>query len=304
MASEFAAAWGILDGFYKDPQSAKIAYGPTQPQYKEYLATMAKWYKEGLIDPEYASIDNKSLNAKIQGDLVGSTYGYVGASLGNNTKAARAKLPNFTLTGVTPPIGPSGKAYNHAADRIQKVGLSAVITKTSKYQKEVAQLMNYLYSEEGQTLLNWGIEGKSYTVDNGKKQFTDGILKNTEGKAPAQAVFQYAFPAQGFTKVMDFEPYKQINLGLPEQVEAVQNWAKGDTGLNVPTLSFNSEESSKLPTIMNDINTYKSEMVTKFIMGVEPIDKFDEFVKKIKDMKIDEATKINQAAFDRFNARK
>ena len=40
-----------------DTATKKIAYGPIQPAYKDFLAEMAKWYAEGLIDKEYIATD-------------------------------------------------------------------------------------------------------------------------------------------------------------------------------------------------------------------------------------------------------
>lgn len=41
-------------------------------------------------------------------------------------------------------------------------------------------------------------------------------------------------------------------------------------------------------------------MTLKFILGVEPLSKFDDYVSQVKKMNVDEAVKINQAAYDRF----
>lgn len=301
----FAAAFGILDGFFKDPVSGKVQFGLLDPKYKDFVSTMAKWYKEGLIDSDFASNDSKAFTSKLQGDMVGAAYVLVGGGIGNNTKAARAKYPNFSLTPVQAPSGPAGKSYHPTSEVIQKVGFATAITSSCKYPKEAAKMIDYLYSEEGQTLINWGIEGKSYTVENGKKKFTDAILKNPEGKSPAQAAIHYALPINGFTKVMEFEPYSQINLILPEQLKSAEVWAKADPALNIPSyMQFSTEESSNLSNIMNEVNTFKSEMVLKFILGAEPMSKYDDFVKKIKSMNIDEAVKIYQGAYDRFNSRK
>jgi putative aldouronate transport system substrate-binding protein len=54
---------------------------------------------------------------------------------------------------------------------------------------------------------------------------------------------------------------------------------------------------------MTDVETYRDEMLLKFIMGVEPIENFDKYVKKIQSMGIEDATKIQQAALERFNKR-
>lgn len=54
---------------------------------------------------------------------------------------------------------------------------------------------------------------------------------------------------------------------------------------------------------MNDVNTFKDEMFNKFIMGAEPLDNFDKYVKTIEGMGIQDAIKIQQVALERYNKR-
>ncbi|MEF3303792.1 hypothetical protein [Paenibacillus sp. GYB003] len=86
----------------------------------------------------------------------------------------------------------------------------------------------------------------------------------------------------------------------PEQKQAIAAWMKADHSKLVPPTTPTSEESEKIASIMNDVNTYYDEMVNKFIMGVEPLDRFDDFVAAVRRMGIDEAVRLKQAAFDRF----
>jgi len=71
----------------------------------------------------------------------------------------------------------------------------------------------------------------------------------------------------------------------------------------LPTVSPNDRESMELARIMNDLQTYVKEMSTKFIMGVEPLSKYDEYVAQIAKMGLAKATKINQAAYNRYKKR-
>ncbi len=301
----FAAAYGILDNFYRNPETGKVAYGPLQPAYKEFLTTMAQWYKEGLIDSEFATNDSKMFTSKIQGDLAGATFGAVGGVIGNNITAARPKVPGYSLVGMATPQGAAKVSYSTKHDFLMTAGHGTIITKSAKNTKEITKLIDYMYTEEGQTLLNWGIEGKSYTVVDGKKTFTDEIFKNKDGKAPNQAIAKYSLPTNGWPKVMDFEPYSAINLIMPEQRNASDKWAQGDYSLLLsPNVQYAPEESATLGTILNDVNTYKNEMVLKFVMGIEPMTKYDDFLKTIKNMKIENAVKITQDAYDRFDKRK
>ena len=54
---------------------------------------------------------------------------------------------------------------------------------------------------------------------------------------------------------------------------------------------------------MADIDTYVKESIPKFITGQLSMDEWDGFVKQIKDMNIDRAIELHQAALDRYNNR-
>lgn len=71
----------------------------------------------------------------------------------------------------------------------------------------------------------------------------------------------------------------------------------------MPPVSLTAEEGDELAKILTTTDVYQNEMVTKFIMGVEPLDKFDEYVNEMKKMKIEDAIAIYQKALDRYLAR-
>lgn len=64
-----------------------------------------------------------------------------------------------------------------------------------------------------------------------------------------------------------------------------------------------ASESKELASIMDNINSYVDDMTYKFIMGVEPIERYSTFIAQIKKLKIDRALAIQQAAYNRFKKR-
>ena len=71
----------------------------------------------------------------------------------------------------------------------------------------------------------------------------------------------------------------------------------------MPHVSTTSEESEELAQIMNNVNIYRREMESKFITGVEPLSKFDEYVEQMKAFGLERAVEIMQNSYDRFMAR-
>lgn len=68
-------------------------------------------------------------------------------------------------------------------------------------------------------------------------------------------------------------------------------------------MSYTLDENRKMFSTMSDIETYRDEMIDKFIMGAEPISNFDSFVAQLKSMGIEDIIKIKQDAYDRFQAK-
>ncbi len=296
----FEFAYGIIHGFYLN--SGKVDYGPIQAAYKDYLITMNKWYKEGLIDNEYLATDLKSFTTKVSTHQAGAYHGMVSGYMGMFTDLVRPNYPNFKMTGVPFPKGPAGKSYGTLD--FNSPGGGMAITTTNKHQVEAARWLDYLYSPEGKMLSNFGIENESYTMVNGEPKYTDKVLKNKEVPSVPSALIRYAMSISSGPFIQDKRYLPQI-LVYPEQNEAVQTWINSsDPSLLMPPVTPTQDESQKLSSIMNEINTYTDEMFNKFIMGLEPIDNYDKYVQRVKGLGIDNAIKIQQAALDRYNNRK
>ena len=305
MLATFMPAFGILRGMYINQDTGKVDYGPYNADaFKEFLTTMNAWYSEGLIDPEFATNDSKILTSNMVGNLGGSSVGYVGGSVGNYIKAARVDNPDYTIKGIPAPKSTDGTAYMVENDSLMKVGGGAIITTQCEYPERVVAMIDYGYTEEGQTLLNYGVEGVSYEIVDGTKTFVDSILNPEDGKSRSQAVAPYASPIWGFAKVMDYDAQAQIQYEVSEQNESIENWLTNDTSLFVhPNMLLTADESSEYSMIYNEIKTYVDEMTLKFILGTESLDNFDQYISTLQGMGVDRMIEIYQGAYDRFMAR-
>jgi putative aldouronate transport system substrate-binding protein len=292
----FLNAWGISGRF--NLQDGKIVYGPIQPEYKEVLQTMRTWYDEGLIDRDYAATDDKQKDAKWTGELLGASELAVGGGIGKYTNAMKGKNPDFKILGAPyPTLAKGDKPVLGQRDPIFN-SVGAAITKDNKHIVETVKWLDYKYSEEGSLLFNFGIEGKSYEMIDGYPKYTDEIMKNPDGLAFAAAIGRYAVPFGG--PFVQDKRYQEQNASLPQQQNALSTWMDVDNENWLPPLSFTNDESARITAIMTDIYTYRDEMFDKFVMGLEPIDNFDNFVKTIQGMGLQEALDIHQAAYERF----
>ena len=299
---QFAPAWNVRSGLYPSVTDGKITFGQLEPGYKEYLQTMADWYQKGLIDPEFAATDSANRQNKMTQNIGGAFYGATSGGLGRILNLMADVQPEFNLTGVAYPMNTEGKRYT-ANDPLARafVGQGAAVNANTEKLEAVMKLLDFCYSEEGNVLLNWGIKGESYDVDeNGNYYFTEYVTNNPDGLSMDQAVIHYAFPASDAPVVNDYSARKLINYALPQQDEASKLWADCDYSMLLPVLFPTAEDSSRLSELMSEINTYVDEMETKFIMGRVSFDQYDTFIKTLKSMGVEEAIEIQQRTYDNY----
>ncbi|CAN7398039.1 ABC transporter substrate-binding protein [Paenibacillus sp. LjRoot153] len=296
----FLGAWGINYSFYQD--GGKVKYGPIQPEYKEFLTTMNKWYKEGLLDKDFAAPNDKLLDNKMTTNLLGATASFNGGGIGKFAGLMKDKDPKFDLEAAPYPVLKAGDKAIWGQKDFAFNGVGAAISSVNKNPIETVKWLDYAYGEKGDLLFNYGVEGTSYKMENGKATFLPDILNPPAGTSIQQSIAKYNRATWSAPFVLS-DNFQLQYLALPQQKKALEIWSKPTAERKIPLVSPTQDESSKFASIVTDIQTYQDEMLLKFIMGVEPIGNFDQYVKKIQGMGIDEAIKIQQGALERFNKR-
>lgn len=292
-------AFGIGSDYYQD--NGTVKYGPVQPEYKEYLKMLNRWYTDGLLDPDFASNDKAAVDSKMSNGGAASTFGLAGSGFGTYM-TANADNPDYELVGVQYPVQNSG-AEPQFMPRAWDVRVSGMlaITSANKNPEISAKWANYFYTREGGLLKNFGIEGDTYNLVEGNVEVTDKLLHNPEGLSYQQALGVYtrgSTPSPG--AVIKIPPT------LPQQKAAMETWnTYNNNSLEVliPPVSFSPEESERIAVMETNIKSYLEEKFVLFVMGQESLDKFDEFVEQLNGYGIEEMVSIYQAALERYNNR-
>ncbi|WP_315371733.1 extracellular solute-binding protein [Paenibacillus sp. FSL H7-0940] len=299
---DFAAAFGVIGGFQMNGD--KVEFGPIQPGYRDFLETMAKWYKEGLIDPEIMTNDGKAFDYKVTSNLAGAYQGGVFSGMGKYFNLMRDTDPNFNVTGVPWPVSPDGTSYAtfNLDAKVLSYGEAITASADEEKLKYIVQWMDYNYSEEGSDLFNFGIENDSYVRDGEGVKFTDTIIDNPNGLTYDQALASYALSIMDGPINQDSR-YLDALLFDDGQRAANAEWMKASSALTLPPIRLSTDEVTTSTSIMSQVNTYLNETMTAIISGQKPITEFDKMVETIKSMDIDRAIEVHQAAYDRYQSK-
>lgn len=309
------SAYGVINDFFN--QNGTVKYGVIEPGYKEFLALLNKWYKEGIIDKDFATRDDKGDGALFTSGKAGAMLRSYGEFGGYNA-AGKKVDPNFTIAGVANVSLKEGEKIHFKQTNWYSKGSEAIITTANKYPIETVMWLDYGYTDEGFLLYNYGVEGKSWsfkegsvpdidkpffpeTLRNGNKhpEYNEFMLKNPNGTAFWDLVAQYKVHQQAYLR----DP--MANGGMDGDVkQAMIEWSKPGNDWVMPSIAHTNEESQTISRIMNEINTYVGEQRLKFIMGTRPLSEFEDFTAQIKKMGIVDIIKIKQTALGRYNKRK
>lgn len=296
--------FGASNMFYVEDGTVK--YGPLESEYKDAIATLAKFYKDGLLDRNFSTADTKIVESNMLNEKSAATHTSAGGQLGKWVGAKKAENEPFGLEGIKYLTKEKGGINKFGGAAKIYVGAGSVaITSTSANKELAAKYLDYLYGEEGHMLANFGTEGVSYEMKDGKPIYTDLVMKSPDGLAVNQAMGKYfrsSYSGPFLQDVGYIEQYYQMDC----QKNAQKMWSTGvetATKYELPNIIPTQEESTRVAKILSNVDTYKYSMLLKFIMGTESLDNYDAFIKQLKDFEIEQAISIYQTAYERYQKR-
>lgn len=296
-------AWNVKNDFMLD-ESGKVAYGPVLDGWRQYLRTVAQWYQEGLLAPDYQAPEHVK-----QSWMAGKVgIGYMGFNhMTEYTQLARSSnVEGYKMIAAKYPTLEAGQQVRFKAVHAYRAQQNCTAVTTSCKNPEAAiQFLNAKFTPENILKSNYGEEGKTYTLVDGKPVYAEELIHPAEpGMTLGILLYKNALGKGPYYRIMDRNWFTH----LPEAIDAMYLWdgsTDGGTGdIADPFLSMPTADGEEYAAIVNDVRTYTNEARMKFITGQWDIEeKWDEYLRTLEGMGLDRAIKIKQEAVDRYNAR-
>lgn len=289
MAPSFDEYWQF--GVYYDYDEEKFRFGPTEDTMLEVIAFYKKMLAADLISPDFITINTNSWQ-----ELVATDRSFIMPEYQTRidffNSLARQSNPEFKLSAMVPPVANTEKGASKVS--LCSLDNNGVIICNTGDERRIANAAKYLdwfYADENVELVSWGKEGETFEVVNGKKQYivpegTDEQIKSLYGFSMPTTFFRADVEAFEATESQDIQETRDMVL---EHTMDRQN----------PVVPLSPEENKTAADINTEINTFKKEMITKLILGLEPMSKFDEFKETIEGMNIQTLLEIYETAYSR-----
>lgn len=274
-------AFGYLPGIWQE-RDGELVYASVQPEVKEALALLNKWYKDGVLDPEFITGENQGgyyafshafFNNRIGFTSIGAFYHWKpilheGDTKSENFLELQKVNPQAaeTLAHGIPPVGPGGKSGVLAPSEVNTIllGFGKQVEQEPDKMAKMLQILDALNGTYEDYLTSiFGLKGEHWDY-------------STEG-FPG---FINDFDAKKLTEMgVVLNPFEPRDYAI-ERAKPRFDWAEENKydvgGINDKLLSPLASDGK----YKEELKKIEEEAFIRIITGDKPLDHFDEFVAK------------------------
>lgn len=304
-ASWFGAASNIsstesngiyINGHYKDGSIDIMNDGA----YK-MVETMKKWYDEGLIQPEWVAgtFGEADWEAAMLNGNGSVFYDYYNRAEWFMENGGPDNDPNYQMGVLNFIKDDNGNPQKMTVSmKYNDECVTAVNANCSEDKiKTILTFIDYFYTEEGEILANYGVEGESFKTDaNGDKEFI--VDYQTEEATPAGEK-RWSFLSDRFTvcKPVDNEGFFKWNA--PLIAEATGRLFTDENLGTSYVLRFTDDQSKEITNLLASVYDAQMSGITQFIDGTRELtpDNWAAFQQEMNDMGLSRIEEIQLAAY-------
>ena len=304
-ASWFGAASNIsstesngiyINGHYKDGSIDIMSDGA----YK-MAETMKKWYDEGLIQPEWVAgtFSEADWEAAMLNGNGSVFYDYYNRAEWFMENGGPDNDPNYQMGVLNFIKDDNGNPQKMTVSmKYNDECVTAVNANCSEDKiKTILTFIDYFYSEEGEILANYGVEGESFKTDaNGDKEFIADY--QTEEATPAGEK-RWSFLSDRFTvcKPVDNEGFFKWNA--PLIAEATGRLFTDENLGTSYVLKFTDDQSKEVTNLLASVFDAQMSGIAQFIDGARELtpDNWAAFQQEMNDLGLSRIEEIQLAAY-------
>jgi putative aldouronate transport system substrate-binding protein len=268
--------------------NGKIHFWLKDDRFKEYLVFLNDLYKNKLLWQNYYKADSRpEWRSNLSNALFGAFYmPYSDVFINVEDQ----------FIGYPPLKGPYGdQLWADANNGVITAGAFAV-SNTCKYPEAALRWVDYFYSDEGSIFYRYGVENETFTFDaQGNAVINNDIFRSPEGFMTALGKINLV-PGGGGPHMITNQTDGIVASDLTKKVAADLAPYRPKVIYNKPALSETDQERAN--AIVQDLNKFRDESVTKFIIGEWGFDRWDEYCRTLDRIGLPELEAIYQKAFD------
>ncbi len=263
----FASGHGASFGFFQT--DGRVGYGPLQPGFRDFLALLAAWVKDGLVNADFGTVDLRTSESRI---VQGKAAAWVASAdaMPRLAAALRAREPKAAIVALAPPVKTAGElallGANEAAAGVIGGRWLALGAKNAKL-KVSALWVDFWYSDQGSLL---------------------------QRRFDARLTLFGRFDTEGWRARLP------AIAGSPGLAEAQRLWSRAATADHaLPPLWPAGGEAALEADVLPKAAALVEEMTVKIATGAQPLESFADYAERINGLGMPRLLAAKQAELDR-----
>ncbi|MCL2421045.1 MAG: extracellular solute-binding protein [Defluviitaleaceae bacterium] len=242
----------------------------THYRFREMLRFMNRLYEADLMDPEIFTQNSDPWTPKLSTGSSFASFAWTDQLPAIIYTGQQEVRPEFYMNIIFPKG--SNEADWHFIFRHLLPGytLSSRLADHPQIDRIMAFMDWWLYSEEGAILTNWGVEGETFEVVDGQRQFTQRLLDSPAG-APRQAQIDYGLFVANLMGIWATDRYGAY-AGPVATEQAAQLNQMGRFRPGPPSPMLDLDEMEHMATIAAPIIDTVERAREAFITGAMSLD--------------------------------
>ncbi|MGG1515585.1 hypothetical protein ABE504_09255 [Paenibacillus oryzisoli] len=277
-------------------ENNKLVLTADKPEYKEALKNLSRFFKDGLFDKEGFTQDQNQYTAKLQDPtgVVGSFYAW-------SSTAASPKTQQDYIA-IAPLKGPDGKeaVVKKRNNNINVMGSGFAISSKNKYPEITMRWVDEFYNQLTSVESQFGPVGVGLK-DKGNNTY-DYVTEAPDGTQYVDMWKKYG-PQDNAPKFIPKEFFGKVIPVNPADQEKSDNiskyYAKAKQNDTLPLMNFTADEIKTNASIGMDIGNFVKDKQTAWLLNGGVEEGWDDYIAKLKQLKIDDFMKSMQTAYDR-----
>ncbi len=298
--------WGYGRGVMFDEESDQFVYAGTSDEYRDMVQYFRELADAGLLDTESFTETNDGAGTVQEKFAAGEVFAASGAAGTVNEFAVALDQTvgegNYELLQVAPPAGPAG-----AIVEPRNFWHGFMITSQAAEDPDFLTLLQFLdwlyYSPEARELVQWGVEGETYTKDNGQYTLDPNHSyesNNLNVGAETDIQVDLGFGSHVLAGATESRELKE-SYNTEQFVEYIDAVLSNRTPRDpFPPAPFTEDELERASLLSTPLKDTVDTNTLAFIVGQRDLSEWDAYVAEVEAGGLSDYLDLVNGAYQRF----
>ncbi|MGP4041435.1 ABC transporter substrate-binding protein [Gracilibacillus sp. D59] len=276
------AGWGLGNMLEYQKDSDEFIFAPATDEYRSMVEYFNGLIEQELLDPESVTQeDDPAIEKFTSGEsFVINTNGQTLTQYRKTMDETLGK-DNYSIKKIVVPGGPAGQLMN--GSKLENgIMFSAKAAEDPNFEAMLQFIDWLLYSDEGLEYAKWGVEGETYTKEDGERKLAEDItFRGMNTGADNHLQIDYGFSqgnwSYGGSTELLHSMFSEEEIQFQNKMHETKELVLPD-----PPIRYDATQLERASLISTPLKDTVEQNTLKFIVGDRDMSEWDAYIKELE----------------------